>query len=161
VPDIIVGHVETPETSTKLGAKGIGEAGLIGAMGGLGRGQPLDANFLLHDHEDLYIRLFLCPLQKSFKRYAMERLGPRIFSVFLLMVPRSIAMVRAHLKDGLRIRTVSGDVGFGKAPQHLSILIDSLQRLRALTKCRQVAAIREISGISLGPGALEPPTRPL
>ena len=33
MPDIIVGHVETPETSTKLGAKGIGEAGLIGAMG--------------------------------------------------------------------------------------------------------------------------------
>jgi hypothetical protein len=33
VPDIIVGHVETPETSTKLGAKGIGEAGLIGATG--------------------------------------------------------------------------------------------------------------------------------
>jgi carbon-monoxide dehydrogenase large subunit len=33
VPDIIVAHVETPETSTKLGAKGIGEAGLIGAMG--------------------------------------------------------------------------------------------------------------------------------
>jgi carbon-monoxide dehydrogenase large subunit len=33
MPDILVGHVETPETSTKLGAKGIGEAGLIGAMG--------------------------------------------------------------------------------------------------------------------------------
>jgi carbon-monoxide dehydrogenase large subunit len=33
MPDIFVGHVETPETSTKLGAKGIGEAGLIGAMG--------------------------------------------------------------------------------------------------------------------------------
>jgi carbon-monoxide dehydrogenase large subunit len=33
MPDIIVGHVETPEKSTKLGAKGIGEAGLIGAMG--------------------------------------------------------------------------------------------------------------------------------
>ena len=33
MPDIVVGHVETPETSTKLGAKGIGEAGLIGAMG--------------------------------------------------------------------------------------------------------------------------------
>jgi carbon-monoxide dehydrogenase large subunit len=33
VPDIWVGHVETPEASTKLGAKGIGEAGLIGAMG--------------------------------------------------------------------------------------------------------------------------------
>ncbi len=33
VPDIVVAHVETPETSTKLGAKGIGEAGLIGAMG--------------------------------------------------------------------------------------------------------------------------------
>jgi carbon-monoxide dehydrogenase large subunit len=28
-------HVETPETSTKLGAKGIGEAGLIGAMGSI------------------------------------------------------------------------------------------------------------------------------
>ena len=33
VPDIVVAHVETPEASTKLGAKGIGEAGLIGAMG--------------------------------------------------------------------------------------------------------------------------------
>ena len=33
MPDIHVAHVETPETSTRLGAKGIGEAGLIGAMG--------------------------------------------------------------------------------------------------------------------------------
>jgi carbon-monoxide dehydrogenase large subunit len=33
MPDITVAHVETPEASTKLGAKGIGEAGLIGAMG--------------------------------------------------------------------------------------------------------------------------------
>jgi carbon-monoxide dehydrogenase large subunit len=33
MPDIVVGHVETREASTKLGAKGIGEAGLIGAMG--------------------------------------------------------------------------------------------------------------------------------
>jgi carbon-monoxide dehydrogenase large subunit len=33
MPDIAVDHVETPEPSTKLGAKGIGEAGLIGAMG--------------------------------------------------------------------------------------------------------------------------------
>jgi carbon-monoxide dehydrogenase large subunit len=33
MPDIVVDHVETPESSTKLGAKGIGEAGLIGAMG--------------------------------------------------------------------------------------------------------------------------------
>jgi carbon-monoxide dehydrogenase large subunit len=33
MPDIVVEHVETPESSTKLGAKGIGEAGLIGAMG--------------------------------------------------------------------------------------------------------------------------------
>lgn len=33
MPDIMVDHVETPEASTKLGAKGIGEAGLIGAMG--------------------------------------------------------------------------------------------------------------------------------
>jgi carbon-monoxide dehydrogenase large subunit len=33
MPDIVVGHIETPEMSTKLGAKGIGEAGLIGAMG--------------------------------------------------------------------------------------------------------------------------------
>jgi carbon-monoxide dehydrogenase large subunit len=33
MPDIVVGHVETPEAATKLGAKGIGEAGLIGAMG--------------------------------------------------------------------------------------------------------------------------------
>ena len=33
MPDIHVVHVETPEASTRLGAKGIGEAGLIGAMG--------------------------------------------------------------------------------------------------------------------------------
>ncbi|HUC63039.1 MAG TPA: xanthine dehydrogenase family protein molybdopterin-binding subunit [Alphaproteobacteria bacterium] len=33
MPDIFVEHVETPERSTALGAKGIGEAGLIGAMG--------------------------------------------------------------------------------------------------------------------------------
>jgi CO/xanthine dehydrogenase Mo-binding subunit len=33
MPDIVVGHVETPERSTQLGAKGVGEAGLIGAMG--------------------------------------------------------------------------------------------------------------------------------
>jgi carbon-monoxide dehydrogenase large subunit len=33
MPDIIVAHIETPEASTRLGAKGIGEAGLIGAMG--------------------------------------------------------------------------------------------------------------------------------
>ncbi len=33
MPDIVVEHVETPERSTRLGAKGIGEAGLIGAMG--------------------------------------------------------------------------------------------------------------------------------
>jgi carbon-monoxide dehydrogenase large subunit len=35
MPDIVVAHIETPETSTKLGAKGIGEAGLIGAMGSM------------------------------------------------------------------------------------------------------------------------------
>jgi carbon-monoxide dehydrogenase large subunit len=33
VPDILVNHIETPEAGTKLGAKGVGEAGLIGAMG--------------------------------------------------------------------------------------------------------------------------------
>jgi CO/xanthine dehydrogenase Mo-binding subunit len=33
MPDILVEHVETPERSTKLGAKGVGEGGLIGAMG--------------------------------------------------------------------------------------------------------------------------------
>jgi carbon-monoxide dehydrogenase large subunit len=33
MPDILIEHVETPEASTRLGAKGIGEAGLIGAMG--------------------------------------------------------------------------------------------------------------------------------
>src|SRR4051812_45205531 len=32
-PDIEIAHVETLEPSTRLGAKGIGEAGLIGAMG--------------------------------------------------------------------------------------------------------------------------------
>jgi aerobic carbon-monoxide dehydrogenase large subunit len=33
MPDILVEHVETPEASTRLGAKGVGEGGLIGAMG--------------------------------------------------------------------------------------------------------------------------------
>jgi carbon-monoxide dehydrogenase large subunit len=33
MPDMVTALVETPETSTLLGAKGIGEAGLIGAMG--------------------------------------------------------------------------------------------------------------------------------
>jgi len=33
MPDIFVDHVETPERSTQLGAKGVGEGGLIGAMG--------------------------------------------------------------------------------------------------------------------------------
>jgi carbon-monoxide dehydrogenase large subunit len=33
MPDIVVEHVETPEASTRLGAKGIGEAGTIGAIG--------------------------------------------------------------------------------------------------------------------------------
>ena len=33
MPDIDVLHVETPEASTRLGAKGIGEAGTIGAIG--------------------------------------------------------------------------------------------------------------------------------
>jgi carbon-monoxide dehydrogenase large subunit len=33
MPDILVEHVETPELSTRLGAKGVGEGGLIGAMG--------------------------------------------------------------------------------------------------------------------------------
>jgi carbon-monoxide dehydrogenase large subunit len=35
MPDIHLAHVETPEASTRLGAKGIGEGGLIGAMGSL------------------------------------------------------------------------------------------------------------------------------
>ena len=33
MPDIVVGHVETPERATQLGAKGVGEAGLIGGIG--------------------------------------------------------------------------------------------------------------------------------
>jgi carbon-monoxide dehydrogenase large subunit len=33
MPDIVVAHIETPERSTLLGAKGVGEAGTIGAMG--------------------------------------------------------------------------------------------------------------------------------
>jgi aerobic carbon-monoxide dehydrogenase large subunit len=35
MPDMVIAHVETPEHSTVLGAKGIGEAGLIGAMGSM------------------------------------------------------------------------------------------------------------------------------
>jgi carbon-monoxide dehydrogenase large subunit len=33
MPDIYVEQIETPERTTELGAKGVGEAGLIGAMG--------------------------------------------------------------------------------------------------------------------------------
>jgi carbon-monoxide dehydrogenase large subunit len=33
MPEIVVAHVETPERTTLLGAKGVGEAGTIGAMG--------------------------------------------------------------------------------------------------------------------------------
>jgi carbon-monoxide dehydrogenase large subunit len=36
MPDIVVAHVETPVTSTALGAKGIGEAGTIGAGAAVG-----------------------------------------------------------------------------------------------------------------------------
>jgi aerobic carbon-monoxide dehydrogenase large subunit len=35
MPDMVIAHVETPERSTALGAKGIGEAGLIGSMGSM------------------------------------------------------------------------------------------------------------------------------
>jgi len=35
MPDIAVGHIESPEASTLLGAKGVGEAGTIGAIGAL------------------------------------------------------------------------------------------------------------------------------
>ena len=35
MPDIAVAHVESPETATMLGAKGVGEAGTIGAIGAL------------------------------------------------------------------------------------------------------------------------------
>ncbi|GAA4333977.1 xanthine dehydrogenase family protein molybdopterin-binding subunit [Pigmentiphaga soli] len=35
MPDIHVDHIETPEATTRLGAKGIGEAGTIGAIGAL------------------------------------------------------------------------------------------------------------------------------
>jgi len=35
MPDIAVAHVETPEPSTRLGAKGVGEAGTIAAIGAL------------------------------------------------------------------------------------------------------------------------------
>jgi aerobic carbon-monoxide dehydrogenase large subunit len=35
MPDIYVEQIETPERTTQLGAKGVGEAGLIGAMGAL------------------------------------------------------------------------------------------------------------------------------
>ena len=36
MPDIVVAHVETPVAGTALGAKGIGEAGTIGAVAALG-----------------------------------------------------------------------------------------------------------------------------
>ena len=35
LPDIVVAHVETPMEGTKLGTKGVGEAGTIGAPGAL------------------------------------------------------------------------------------------------------------------------------
>jgi carbon-monoxide dehydrogenase large subunit len=36
MPDIVVAHVETPVAGTALGAKGIGEAGTIGAAAAVG-----------------------------------------------------------------------------------------------------------------------------
>jgi carbon-monoxide dehydrogenase large subunit len=36
MPDIVIGHVETPVAGTLLGAKGIGEAGTIGAAAAVG-----------------------------------------------------------------------------------------------------------------------------
>jgi len=36
MPDIVIAHVETPVTGTALGAKGIGEAGTIGAAAAIG-----------------------------------------------------------------------------------------------------------------------------
>ncbi|HUA50991.1 MAG TPA: xanthine dehydrogenase family protein molybdopterin-binding subunit [Candidatus Sulfotelmatobacter sp.] len=49
MPDIHVAHVESPEATTQLGAKGIGEAGTIGAFGALSVGvndalRPLGAH---------------------------------------------------------------------------------------------------------------------
>lgn len=35
MPDIVVDHVETPQTGTVLGAKGAGEAGVVGAVGAI------------------------------------------------------------------------------------------------------------------------------
>jgi carbon-monoxide dehydrogenase large subunit len=35
MPDIHVGHVSTPERETRLGAKGVGEAGTVGAIGAI------------------------------------------------------------------------------------------------------------------------------
>ena len=51
MPDIHIAHVETPERTTLLGAKGVGEAGLIGAMGAVWVAvndalKPLDAKVL-------------------------------------------------------------------------------------------------------------------
>jgi len=36
MPDIVIAHVETPVAGTALGAKGIGEAGIIGAAAAVG-----------------------------------------------------------------------------------------------------------------------------
>jgi carbon-monoxide dehydrogenase large subunit len=36
MPDVVIGHVETPVSETALGAKGIGEAGTIGAAAAVG-----------------------------------------------------------------------------------------------------------------------------
>jgi carbon-monoxide dehydrogenase large subunit len=36
MPDIVIGHVETPLTGTRLGGKGVGEAGTIGAAAAVG-----------------------------------------------------------------------------------------------------------------------------
>jgi carbon-monoxide dehydrogenase large subunit len=51
MPDIVIGHVETPVSETALGAKGIGEAGTIGAAAAVGNAindalAPLGAEIL-------------------------------------------------------------------------------------------------------------------
>jgi carbon-monoxide dehydrogenase large subunit len=81
MPDIVVAHVETPETSTKLGAKGIGEAGLIGAMGSVWVAvndalKPLGAKVLHQPFTPERVLDALARARDAKKQRGIERLPP-------------------------------------------------------------------------------------
>jgi carbon-monoxide dehydrogenase large subunit len=79
MPDTVVEHVETPEASTRLGAKGIGEGGLIGAMGSVWVAvndalKPLGAKLR---HQPFTPERVLDALARAHERYDATHYGSR------------------------------------------------------------------------------------